>query len=204
MNIHKEGAVKMGIKEVQGATRPVDYSKDRQTNVRDPMLQIYSDGRAQMSVRCKDLTAVTAVTNSALRDQVIAAAGNVKDPDRWTKEDVAALCQKVGRTPFPTAIEVEHLDGQGSLLMRVATVLGANVTELSYKKGSNRPVFNALPALKDQNIRVPEDMCLEVPVALVMNNGLLKVQANLTRGKERAVKKEDTGDTAKDGEEEEE
>ncbi|HYF76401.1 MAG TPA: hypothetical protein VD973_04685 [Symbiobacteriaceae bacterium] len=192
----------MGIKKVQGTTRPVDYTKDRQPNVKNPMLLIYADGRAQMSVRCKDLLAITAVTTQALMDQVLAVAEGVKDPECWTKEDVAALCDKVGRTPFPTVVEVEHLEGQGSLLMRVPTVMGSSVAELSYPKGSNRPSFNLLPALKDENIRVPEDMCLEVPVALVMDRGMLKVEAKLTRGKERAVKKEDN-ETKKDPEEEE-
>lgn len=194
----------MGIKEVKGTTRPVDYTKDWQTNVKDPMLLVYADGRAIMTVRCKDLVSVTGVTNKALLDQVIAAANSVQDPERWTKEDVAALCGKVGRMPFPTAVEVEHLVGQGSLLLRVAAVLGPNVAELSYPKGRNRPSFNILPALKDENIRVPEDMCLEVPVALVLANGQLKLEAKLSYGKERAVKKDDEDEAKKDGDEEEE
>ena len=194
----------MGIKEVQGTTRPVDYTKDRQTNVKNPMVIIYADGRARMSVRCKDLAAITAVTNRPLVDKVIAAAANVADPECWTKEDVAAVCEKVGRSPFPTALDVERLEGQGSLLLRVPTVLGKNTVELSYAKGSNRPTFPILQALLDENIRVPAGMCLEVPVALVLNNGVLKVEAKLSRGKERAVKKEDTEETNNEGEEDEE
>jgi len=81
----------MGIKKVQGTTRPVDYTKDRQPNVKNPMLLIYADGRAQMSVRCKDLLAITAVTTQSLMDRVPAVAEGVKDPEFRAKGGGAAV-----------------------------------------------------------------------------------------------------------------
>lgn len=62
--------------------------------------------------------------------------------------------------PFPKLLQVEHLEGQGSLLMRVAGQKGPGVTELSDAKRSNRPTFNVLPVLRDDSIQVPEGMCL--------------------------------------------
>lgn len=177
----------MGMKQVRGTKRPVNYRPERKTNAKDPMVLIGADGIAQLNVRCRDLLAVTAVTTKKLVDQVVAAAESVQNPEKWTKEDVAAVCQKLGRMPHPTAIAVDHLEREGSLLLRVATIIGPNVAELSYRKGSSRPYFNALPALKEHSIKVPAGMCLALPVALVMDNGQLKVEVNLRHGKERAV-----------------
>ncbi|HLO24612.1 MAG TPA: hypothetical protein VK187_00755, partial [Geobacteraceae bacterium] len=98
------------------------------------------------------------------------------------------VSRQVGRMPFPGLLQVEHLEGQGSLLMRVAGQKGPGVTDLNYSKRSNRPTFNVLPVLKDERIQVPEGMCLEVPAALVMDEGVLKVEAMLLQGEERALK----------------
>ena len=181
----------MGLKQVKGKKVPVNYGADRQTNVKDPALIIYSDGKAQMNVRCGDLVAVTGINDLGLIEKVKAFAENVPDEKPWTKEQVADLCRQVGRMPFPSMLQVEHLEGQGSLLMRVAGQKGPGVTDLSYSKRSNRPAFNVGPVLQKENIEVPEGMCLVVPVALVMDEGVLKVEARLLQGEERAVKQRD-------------
>lgn len=173
---------------MKGTKRPVASQTGRQTNAKDPALLISADGMCQLNVRCRDLLAVTAVTAKELLDQVAAVAESVQDPDRWTREDVAAVCQKVGRMPHPGAVAVEPLEGQGSWVLRAATTLGPNVWELGYRQGSSRPYFNALPALKGELIKVPKGMCLEVPVALVLDGGQLGVLASFVHGKERPVK----------------
>jgi hypothetical protein len=65
------------------------------------------------------------------------------------------------------------------------------VVQLSYPTGSSRPTFNVLPALKDEGIDVPTGMCLDVPVALVLDEGVLKVEVMLLKGEQRAVKSRD-------------
>lgn len=179
----------MGLKKVTGKKVPVNYGADRQTNVNDPMLVLYANGKAQMSVRCGDLVAVTGATDPGIIEKVLQVSEAMPDDKPWTKEQVVELCRQVGRMPFPKLLHVEHLEGQGSLLMRVVVQEGPGVTELSYAKESNRPSFNVLPAMKDDSMQVPEGMCLEVPVALVMDEGVLKVEALLLQGQERALKR---------------
>jgi len=178
----------MGLKRVTGTKKSVTFHTSRPTNAKDPMLLISADGIAQLNVRCRDLLAVTAVIEKELVDRVITAAEGVQDPDKWTRDDVAAMCRKLGRLPRPSTVMVEPLEGQGSWLLQVATSLGPNVSALGYRRGSSRPYFNALPALKGDSVKVPKGMCLEVPVALVLDNGQLKVEARLMHGKERPVK----------------
>jgi hypothetical protein len=186
----------MGLKQVKGKKVPANYSGERQVNVRDPMLIIYTEGKAQMNVRCGDLEAVTGVNDTGIIEKVKAFAENLPDEEAWTKEQVADLCRQVGRMPFPKLLQVEHLEGQGTLLMRVAGQEGPGVTDLSYAKRSNRPAFNVGPVLQKENIAVPEGMCLEVPVALVMDEGVLKVEARLLQGEERAVKQQAEAEVA--------
>ncbi len=179
----------MGLRTVTGAKRPADYSQGRQANVKDPLLLVYSGGKAQASVRCADLVSVTGVTDPGLVHKVTLFAENVPEDKPWTKEHVAALCQVVGRQPFPKYVAVEHLVGQGALLLQVATQKDRpGVTELNYGKRTNRPSFNILPVLKKEEIEIPEGMCLEVPVSLILDEGALKVEANLRMGVQRTVK----------------
>lgn len=178
----------MGLKRVQGTKRRVAAHTGRQTNAKDPMLLISADGISQLNVCCREMLALTAITDQELLDQVVAAAESVQDSDKWTKEHVAALCQKVGPMAHPAAVEVEPLEGEGAWLLRAVTVMGPNVSALGYRRGSGRPYFNALPFLKGESFKIPKGMCLEVPVALVLDEGQLKVEAKLLHGKERSVK----------------
>jgi hypothetical protein len=50
--------------------------------------------------------------------------------------------------------------------------------------------------LQEESIEVPEGMCLEVPVALVLDEGVLKVEARLLEGEERAVKQQAEAEVA--------
>lgn len=181
----------MGLRTILGKKSPANYGVDRQENVRNPLLMIYHNGRAQMTVRCGDLVSITGVTDSKLLQKVTEAAANLPEHEPWTKEQVKALCEQVGRLPYPKLLKVEHVVGQATLLMKVATQMGPGVTELNFAKRSNRPTFNALPELKDEGMEVPEGMCLEVPVMLVLDEGQLKVEANLGKGVQRAVKQDE-------------
>ncbi|HYF80864.1 MAG TPA: hypothetical protein VD973_27445 [Symbiobacteriaceae bacterium] len=192
----------MGLRTISGRRFPANYGVDRQENVRNPLLIIYHSGRAQMTVRCGDLVSMTGVTDSAGLERVVAAAANLPEHEPWTKEQVKALCEQVGRLPYPRLLKVEHLVGQATLLMKVVSQMGPGVTELNYAKRSNRPTFNALPELKDEGMEVPAGMCLEVPVMLVLDEGQLKVEANLGKGVQRAVKQDpEESDEAGEGEE---
>jgi hypothetical protein len=183
----------MGLRQVSGKKVPVNYALDRQVNVKDPVIAVYRDGKAQTSVRCVDLLSVTGVTDPAMIQRVITAAAAVPEETPWTKDHVTALCEQTGRLPFPKYVRVEHLEGQATLLVNVVHQEGPGVTELSYPKGTNRPSFNILPALKDEQIQIPVGMCLEVPVSLVLDEGVLKVEFCLRKGVERALRTRDAG-----------
>jgi|GEM_PF-6718889 len=193
----------MGLRTVRGRKALANYTPGREANVKDPVLLLYGKGKAQVSVRCADLVAVTGATDPDIIKQVTTFAEAVPDDAAWTKEQVADLCRQVGRMPFPRFIQVEHLEGQGTLLIQVARQKGPGVTELNYAKRSNRPTFNILPVLKEENIDIPEGMCLEVPIALIMDEGALKVEASLRKGVERTVKQRSAASGADDPEENE-
>lgn len=184
----------MALRQVSGAKRPAGYVVDRQTKVRDPMVLIYANGKAQMTARCADLVAVTAATDPAVVGQVSDFGARVPDDASWTKEQVAALCRLLGRMAYPRLLQVEHLVGQGSLLLRGVAVEGPGVTALTYPRRGRRPIFNALPVLKEEGIVVPAGMCLEVPVAPVLDDGVLKVEARLLKGVERVLMKRQPGE----------
>ncbi|MDF2628893.1 MAG: hypothetical protein K0R39_2724 [Symbiobacteriaceae bacterium] len=191
----------MGIRKVSGAKRKANTTAKQQTTAKNPALVVYHDGRAQINVRCKDLLSVTGLTAKTDIEKVLNACESLQNPEVWTKEDVVLLTNQLGRMPYPQMLEVEHLEGKKALLMRVAEMKGPGVVDLSYPEGSNRPWFPALQVLLDEGIRVPKGMCLEVPVALVEDDDqLLKVEAVLLRGVERAVKKDD--EEEEEGEEE--
>jgi hypothetical protein len=194
MMIHTKGVTEMGLRTVSGKKVPANYGTDRQTNVRNPLLLVYEKGRAQMSVRCGDLVAVTGARDPGIIEKVKKFAAGLPDDEPWTKEQVADLCAQVGRMPFPKLIRVEHLEGQGTLLIQVAGQKGPGVTELNYAKRSNRPTFNILPVLKDESIEVPKGMCLELPVALVADEDGLKVEVRLLSSVERAVQQRGDAD----------
>lgn len=194
MTIHTEGVTEMGLRSVSGKKVPANYGTDRQTNVRDPLLLVYETGRAQLTVRCGDMVSVTAARDPGIIQRVKTFAASLPDDKPWTKEQVADLCRQVGRMPFPKLIQVEHMEGQGTLLLQVAFQKGPGVTELNYANRSNRPTFNILPVLKDEGIEVPKGMCLELPIALVVDVDGLKVEVNLLAGVQRAVQQRSDGD----------
>jgi hypothetical protein len=179
----------MGLRTVSGKKAPVNYALDRQVGVKDAMAILYSSGRALISIRCANLMAITGIADPALIAKVIALAEAIPDDAPWTKERVSDLCEKIGMLPFPRYVRVEHLEGQATLLVKVVNGAGPGVTELSYPKNSNRPAFNVLPAMKDEQINIPANMCLEVPVALVVDEGVLKTEFCLRKGVERLLKK---------------
>jgi hypothetical protein len=186
----------MGLRQVSGKKVPVNYALDRQVNVKDPTVVVYESGKTQFSARCADLLAVTGVDDPEVLKQVMALAESFPDDAPWTKEQVAALCEKVGKLPFPKYVLVEHLEGQATLLFNVVQQQGEGVAEFSYSRRSARPTLNLLPALKDEEIKLVGGMCLEAPVALVLDDGVLKVEVALRKGKVRPVKVREEGQGA--------
>jgi hypothetical protein len=181
----------VGLKQITGVRRLASYGVDRQTGVKEPLLVIYENGKAQFTVRGGDLVSVTALTDQAALEKVIDFAKPIPEDAPWTKEQVSELCKLVGRIPFPKFLQVEHLRGMTTLLLQVATAAGPGITELHYAKQSNRPAFNIIPSTHDEGIKVPEKMCLEVPLTLVLDGNMLKVEAALSKGVQRAVKTRD-------------
>ncbi|MDF2628101.1 MAG: hypothetical protein K0R39_1932, partial [Symbiobacteriaceae bacterium] len=111
----------MGLRTVTGRKVLASYGTDRQPNVREPLLIIYHSGRAQMTVRCGDLVSLTGLTDPKLLQKVADATAAMPEDEPWTKEQVKAVCEQVGRLPYPKLLQVEHLEGQATLLLRVAT-----------------------------------------------------------------------------------
>jgi hypothetical protein len=191
----------VGLKQITGTKTLATYGLNRQIGVKEPMLVIYENGKAQFTVRGGDLVSITAITDQAVLQKVIDFAQPLQEDAPWTKEQVVALCKLVGRNPFPRFLQVEHLKGNATLLLQVATAAGPGITELYYAKQSNRPAFNVIPSTHDEGIKVPEKMCLEVPLTLVQDGNSLKVEAKLSKGVQRAVKTRDPEKAAtKDGE----
>lgn len=157
-----------------------------------------------MSVRCGDMVSVTGVTDPELVQKVLEFAKNLAEDASWTKEMVKALCDQVGRVPFPRLLQVEHLPGQGTVLLRVVTEEGPGVTELNYPKRSSRCSFNVMPVVKAEGMKLPEGMCLEVPVAFVLDGDVLKVEAKLSKGVQRQTRGQDDEETEAEGTEHEE
>ena len=191
----------MPLRQVSGTRVPANFHQaaEQQVGVREPTLILYANGRAQMNVRCGDLVSATGVTDPNLVKKVVDYAKNVPEDAPWTKQMVKDLCKLIGRVPFPTLLSVEHLQGQGTALLRVVTEEGPGVTPLHYGKQSNRPSFNGLPVVRMEGIKIPEGMCLEVPVALVLDGNYLKVEAKLSKGVQRQVKTDDDEESAVEG-----